>query len=217
VVNGPGAVVVAGLEAEIDAVAEAAGGRGWKSSRLRTSHAFHSRLMEPMLEVFSAVVRGLTFAEPSVPAVSTVTGRPVGVGQWSDAESWVDQVRKPVRVADALAALDGVTRFVELGPDGELSALVQPPYAVPGPLPPRPQELERGGRQLARSLSPVQRRRVDRDAEDAPGRERREHGGDFVTVAAHQRRRDGVGLLHERGQHAVRAEFDEPGDAVEGH
>ncbi|MED7947490.1 acyltransferase domain-containing protein, partial [Streptomyces sp. BE303] len=39
VVNGPGAVVVAGLEAEIDAVAEAAGGRGWKSSRLRTSHA----------------------------------------------------------------------------------------------------------------------------------------------------------------------------------
>ncbi|MEE1827190.1 acyltransferase domain-containing protein, partial [Streptomyces sp. BE20] len=95
VVNGPGAVVVAGLEAVIDAIAEAAGGRGWKTSRLRTSHAFHSRLMEPMLEDFRAVVRGLSFAEPSVPAVSSVTGRPVGLGQWSDPEYWVDQVRKP--------------------------------------------------------------------------------------------------------------------------
>ncbi|MED7947278.1 SDR family NAD(P)-dependent oxidoreductase, partial [Streptomyces sp. BE303] len=101
---------------------------------MRTSHAFHSRLMEPMLEDFRAVVRGLSFSEPSVPAVSSVTGRPVGVGQWSDPEYWVDQVRKPVRFADALAALDGVTRFVELGPDGVLSALVQQPDAVTAPL-----------------------------------------------------------------------------------
>ncbi|WP_329947319.1 hypothetical protein, partial [Streptomyces sp. BE303] len=43
VVKGAGAVVVAGLEAEIEAVAEAAGGRGGQSSRLRRSHAFHSR------------------------------------------------------------------------------------------------------------------------------------------------------------------------------
>ncbi|WP_329947506.1 acyltransferase domain-containing protein, partial [Streptomyces sp. BE303] len=111
-------MVVAGLEAEIDAVAEAAGERGWKTSRLRTSHAFHSRLMEPMLEDFLSVVRSLAFSEHSVPAVSSFTGRQVGVGQWSDPEYWVDQVRKPVRFADALEALDGVTRFVELGPDG---------------------------------------------------------------------------------------------------
>ncbi|MED7947434.1 acyltransferase domain-containing protein, partial [Streptomyces sp. BE303] len=134
VVNGPGAVVVAGLEAEIDAVAEAAGERGWKSSRLRTSHAFHSRLMEPMLEDFRAVVRSLAFAEPSVPVVSSVTGRHVGLGQWSDPEYWVDQVRKPVRFADALNALDGVTTYVELGPDAVLSALVQQPDAVTAPL-----------------------------------------------------------------------------------
>ncbi|MED7947440.1 hypothetical protein, partial [Streptomyces sp. BE303] len=53
------AVVVAGLEAEIEDVDEDAGGRGWNSSRLSTSHAFHSRLMEPMLEDFRAVVRGV--------------------------------------------------------------------------------------------------------------------------------------------------------------
>ncbi|WP_443035350.1 acyltransferase domain-containing protein, partial [Streptomyces sp. BE20] len=103
-VNGPAAVVVAGLEAESDAVAEAAGGRGWKTRRLRTSPAFHSRWREPMLEDFRAGVRSLSVAEPSAPAVSSVTGRSVGVGQWSDPEYWVAQVRMPVRFADALVA-----------------------------------------------------------------------------------------------------------------
>ncbi|MEU8280267.1 SDR family NAD(P)-dependent oxidoreductase, partial [Microbispora bryophytorum] len=131
VVNGPAAVVVAGLEADIEAVAAAAAGRGWKSSRLRTSHAFHSRLMEPMLAGFRSVVTGLVFAEPSLPVVSTVTGRPVVPGQWSDPEYWVEQVRKPVRFADALGALEDVSRFVELGPDGVLSALVSDAVAVP--------------------------------------------------------------------------------------
>ncbi|WP_217145647.1 type I polyketide synthase, partial [Streptomyces sp. AC627_RSS907] len=130
VVNGPGSVVVAGCEADIDRVA----GRGWKTSRLRTSHAFHSRLMEPMLAEFRAVVRGLDFSEPSVPAVSTVSGRVVEPGQWSDAEYWVEQVRRPVRFADAISALDDVTRFVELGPDAVLSALVQQPETVAVPL-----------------------------------------------------------------------------------
>ena len=78
--------------------------------------------------------RGLSFAEPLVPVVSTVTGRPVEPGQWSDPEYWVEQVRKPVRFADALAALEGVSRFVELGPDGVLAALVQQPDAVAVPL-----------------------------------------------------------------------------------
>ncbi|WP_302185204.1 type I polyketide synthase, partial [Streptomyces sp. AC627_RSS907] len=130
VVNGPGSVVVAGCEADIDRVA----GHGWKTSRLRTSHAFHSRLVEPMLAEFRAVVRGLSFSEPSVPAVSTVSGRVVEPGQWSDPEYWVEQVRRPVRFADAISALDGVTRFVELGPDAVLTALVQQPETVAVPL-----------------------------------------------------------------------------------
>ncbi|MEU8280229.1 SDR family NAD(P)-dependent oxidoreductase, partial [Microbispora bryophytorum] len=122
---------MAGLEADIEAVAAAAAGRGWKTSRLRTSHAFHSRLMEPMLAGFRSVVTGLVFAEPSVPVVSTVTGRPVVPEQWSDPEYWVEQVRRPVRFADAVSTLGGVARFVELGPDGVLSALVQDAVAVP--------------------------------------------------------------------------------------
>ncbi|MFE7558760.1 type I polyketide synthase [Kitasatospora sp. NPDC057500] len=133
-VNGSASVVLSGPEAAIDAAETVAAERGWKSSRLRTSHAFHSRLMDPMLDEFRTVVAGLTFAESSVPVVSSVTGRPVEPGQWSDPEYWVRQVREPVRFADALAALDGVTRYVELGPDGVLSALVQQPEALTAPL-----------------------------------------------------------------------------------
>ncbi|WP_254406740.1 type I polyketide synthase, partial [Streptomyces sp. AC627_RSS907] len=118
-VNGPSSVVVSGLAADVGRVA----GRGWKTSRLRTSHAFHSRLMEPMLEEFARVVRGLRFSEPVVQAVSTVTGALVTAGQWSDPEYWVRQVREPVRFADAMAAWDA-DRVLELGPDGVLAGLL---------------------------------------------------------------------------------------------
>ncbi|WP_275937222.1 type I polyketide synthase, partial [Streptosporangium subroseum] len=135
-VNGPDAVVVSGSEAEIGRVAAVAAERGWKTTRLRTSHAFHSRLMEPMLAEFRRVLRFLTFREPKLPIVSTVTGRLVESGQWSDPEYWVEQVRSPVRFADALAALDGVTNYVELGPDAVLTALARQaaPEAVCVPL-----------------------------------------------------------------------------------
>ncbi|SNT10733.1 Acyl transferase domain-containing protein, partial [Streptosporangium subroseum] len=122
-VNGPASVVVSGIEDDIERIAELAVERGWKTNRLRTSHAFHSRLMEPMLAEFRAVVETLSFAEPVIPAVSTVTGRPVEPGQWIDPGYWVDQVRRPVRFADAVTALDA-GRVLELGPDGVLTALV---------------------------------------------------------------------------------------------
>ncbi|MEV4296121.1 type I polyketide synthase, partial [Microbispora rosea] len=128
-VNGPSAVVVSGLVADIERVAGLAGERGWKTSRLRTSHAFHSRLMEPMLAEFRRLLRFLTFHEPKLPIVSTVTGLPVERGQWTDPDYWTEQVRRPVRFADALAALDGVTNFVEVGPDAVLTALAR--QAIP--------------------------------------------------------------------------------------
>ncbi|WP_344820649.1 type I polyketide synthase, partial [Actinoplanes cyaneus] len=105
-VNGPTAVVVSGHEADVAAVEQGA----WKTRRLRTSHAFHSRLMEPMLAEFRAVVAGLTF-QP-------------GHERWSDPAYWVAHVRDTVRFADAVAAHDDV-RFVELGPDAVLSAMVE--------------------------------------------------------------------------------------------
>ncbi|HEV7649802.1 MAG TPA: type I polyketide synthase, partial [Actinophytocola sp.] len=116
-VNGPRSVVLAGAETAVLAVA----GRFEKSKRLAVSHAFHSPLMEPMLDEFRAVAESQTYHEPAVDIVSTVdTDEPVNTPAY-----WVRQVRQGVRFADAVAELvaRGVTAAVELGPDGVLSAM----------------------------------------------------------------------------------------------
>jgi acyl transferase domain-containing protein/acyl carrier protein len=114
-VNGPQSVVVAGAEAAVQAVVDRFEGR--KTSRLTVSHAFHSPLMEPMLDDFAAVVRELEFSEPRIPMLSPV----------AEPEYWVRHVRDAVRFADQIAELDvqGVTRFLEVGPGGVLTALTR--------------------------------------------------------------------------------------------
>ncbi|MEU9152749.1 type I polyketide synthase [Streptomyces sp. NPDC048417] len=120
-VNGVRSVVVSGVESGVVAVADAARERGWRHTRLRVSHAFHSPLMEPVLERFREAISGVTFASPSIPFVSTVD---VGTAP-VDADYWVRNVRDTVRFADAVAHLheQGVTRFVEVGPDAALTAV----------------------------------------------------------------------------------------------
>ncbi|MFC4044716.1 type I polyketide synthase [Dactylosporangium siamense] len=115
-VNGPDAVVVSGDEAAVEAVAA----RFEKTRRLKVSHAFHSARMDGMLDAFREVLSTVTFNPPAVPIAATSTG------EVTDPEYWVRQVRGTVRFADAANALKakGVTTFLEVGPDGILSALV---------------------------------------------------------------------------------------------
>ncbi|OXM42739.1 beta-ketoacyl synthase, partial [Amycolatopsis thailandensis] len=113
-VNGPTSLVLSGAEEPTLAVVARFDGR--KTKRLDVSHAFHSVLMEPMLDEFAAVVRGLEFSEPRVPMLSPVT----------DPAYWITHVRDTVRFADAVETLraEGVTKFLEIGPDAVLSPLV---------------------------------------------------------------------------------------------
>ncbi|SNX56504.1 acyl transferase domain-containing protein [Streptomyces sp. TLI_55] len=122
-VNGPTSVVVSGDEDAVTALAASLGGR---STRLRVSHAFHSPLLDPMLAEFRAVAETVTYRRPSVPVVSTVTGRPEP-DALATADHWVRQVRETVRFADAVnwLAEAGVTAFVEAGPAAALSVAAE--------------------------------------------------------------------------------------------
>ncbi|GHC89958.1 type I polyketide synthase [Streptomyces flavofungini] len=124
-VNGPSSVVVSGVAADVEAVAERWRAAGRKVSRLKVSHAFHSPLMDPMLDEFRAVVEGIECGEPEIPIVSTLTGQLATVEELASPEYWVRHVRASVRFHDAVVALreQGTDVFVEVGPGGTLSAL----------------------------------------------------------------------------------------------
>ncbi|MCA2219496.1 type I polyketide synthase, partial [Jidongwangia harbinensis] len=106
-VNGPRSVVVSGPVDKVEAVAATFA----RSRRLEVSHAFHSSLMDPMLDEFRAVVESLVFNEPTIPLVKDV----------SDPDYWVRHVRDTVRFADDVRAAGEVARFVEIGPDAFLA------------------------------------------------------------------------------------------------
>ncbi|MFC4035395.1 SDR family NAD(P)-dependent oxidoreductase [Streptomyces polygonati] len=128
-VNGPSTVVLSGETDAVSAVAERLRERGRRVSRLRVSHAFHSPRMDPMLDRLRKVAEGLTFHEPEIPLVSTVTGRPVTGAELAVPAYWAEQARRPVRFHDAVLHMagDGVRTFLDLGPDGVLSALAADP------------------------------------------------------------------------------------------
>ena len=124
-VNGPRAVVVSGDTDALELWGEQWHERGRKTTRLRVSHAFHSPRMEPMLTELRELADSIAYAPAQIPIVSNVTGR-LSVGEeLASGEYWAHHVRETVRFADGIEVLahSGVTRFLELGPDGVLSAM----------------------------------------------------------------------------------------------
>ena len=144
-VNGPGTCVVAGPPAAIADLAARLSEQDVASKALRTSHAFHSAMMEPVLAEFAAAVAAVPRAAPRLPFLSNVTGDWVTAARATDPGYWAEHVRAPVRfgacVATVLAAA-GDSAFVECGPGRQLSGLasmqvprdrLQPQPSLPGP------------------------------------------------------------------------------------
>jgi len=123
-VNSPMQTIVSGAAAAVDALVQSLGPQVVASARpLHVSHAFHSPLIEPMLDEFERVARGVTFRTPAIPLISNVTGRIVsGV---LDAKYWRDHTRAAVRFADsvAMAKQAGCSVFLEVGPHPTLVTL----------------------------------------------------------------------------------------------
>ncbi|MFI6932520.1 SDR family NAD(P)-dependent oxidoreductase [Streptomyces sp. NPDC050287] len=126
-VNGPRSVVVSGERDAVLALAAGFEARGRRTVRLRVGHAFHSPLVEPMLDDFRRVAEGLAFRPPRIPVVSTVTGRPAEAEELCSPEYWVRHARLPVRFADAVRRLrdNGVGAFLEIGPGATLTAAAE--------------------------------------------------------------------------------------------
>ncbi len=132
-INGPTSVVLSGDEDAVTAVGERCAGWGRRVKRLSVSHAFHSPRMDGMIDDFRRVVGGLAFDRPRIPFVSTVTGELADADVLCDPEYWVQHIRRPVRFSAGIAALraEGVASFVEIGPDGVLTAMVPECLAAP--------------------------------------------------------------------------------------
>ncbi len=126
-VNGPTSVVVSGDTGAIEELETRVKSAGQRAKRLTVSHAFHSPLMDPMLDDFATVARTVTFHAPTLPIVSDVTGEPVEAGLIRTPEYWVRHVRETVRFADGMESLRtrGATTFLELGPAGVLTAMAR--------------------------------------------------------------------------------------------
>ena len=126
-VNGPSSVVLSGEEDGVCQVADLWRERSRKTKRLRVSHAFHSHRMDGMLDRFAEVVGEISFGSPQIPIVSNLTGETVDAERLCSVDYWVRHVRDTVRFGEGIEWLGtrGVHRFLELGPDGALSAIAR--------------------------------------------------------------------------------------------
>ena len=116
--NGPENVVITGPEADVDSVVARLQAEGVRGERLRVSHAFHSSLMEPVLEPFRQVSATVAFAAPRVTLVSNLTGGAVGRQELSAPDYWSRHLRQPVQFERGMQTLaqGGGALFVEIGP-----------------------------------------------------------------------------------------------------
>ena len=123
-VNGPASVVISGSEETVTAIADRLRAEGRRVHRLAVSHAFHSPLMDPMIEEFGTVARGLTIGRATIPIVSNLTGQQAE-DDFGTAAYWQRHIRDAVRFADSVQFVHaaGVTRFVEVGPNSLTAAI----------------------------------------------------------------------------------------------
>ncbi len=136
--NGPSLAVVSGKPSAVADVEAELAGRGVRTRRLRTSRAFHSPLVQPILGAIERAGAALRPAAPACRLASNVSGSLFAAGDAPTGAYWAHQARQPVRFADNLrAAFDhGCTVLLELGPDPVLigmSRAVEPEGVVSAP------------------------------------------------------------------------------------
>jgi len=130
-VNGPALCVVSGPEPAVAALSTGLAAEGISLRRLRTSHAFHSAMMEPVLGPFAERVARTARRPPAIPLLSNLTGGWMSADEATDAEYWARHLRETVRFADGVSRLlsdpmaGGPPVLLEVGPGRTLASLVK--------------------------------------------------------------------------------------------
>jgi len=126
-VNSSSMCVISGPQPDIETFARQLKEKGIDSTRLHTSHAFHTRMMEPMLEEFETVVKRIHLNKPTIPYLSNLTGTWISVEDAADPAYWAKHIRGTVRFEEGLKELlkeeHGV--FIEVGPGKALATFVR--------------------------------------------------------------------------------------------
>lgn len=126
-INGARTCVISGALGEVEKLEARLNADGVSSRRLQTSHAFHSTLMEPILDEFAKIVRRAKLQRPAIPYVSNLTGDWIKPDQAIDPGYWARHLRETVRFSDGLSRLleEPEHIFVELGPGQTLCTLLR--------------------------------------------------------------------------------------------
>jgi acyl transferase domain-containing protein/acyl-CoA synthetase (AMP-forming)/AMP-acid ligase II/acyl carrier protein len=125
-VNGPAHVVLSGDSAAIREIESILVGRDIGVQALKVSHAFHSQLMQPMVEDFGRVAAGVHYQAPTVEVISSVTGVRAG-DEIATADYWRGQVLAPVRFSKAMESLGALKldAFIEIGSKPVLTTMAR--------------------------------------------------------------------------------------------
>ncbi|MEU7444379.1 SDR family NAD(P)-dependent oxidoreductase, partial [Streptomyces sp. NPDC044780] len=119
--NTPGNTVISGPTEPVTEISALWAAKGRKTRTLTVSHAFHSLLMDPILEPFRDQISGLTYHPPTIPLISNLTGQPAD-DHITTPDYWVQHIRQPVHFHQAITHTAPQTRiFLELGPDPTLT------------------------------------------------------------------------------------------------
>ena len=126
-INGPEQCVVSGPTDAVQAFARELEKRSVPSRLLHTSHAFHSAMMDPMLDSFRAHLTKVTLREPKIPYISNVTGTWITAGEATSPDYWTKHLRNTVRFSEGLSELfrEPAKIFLEVGPGQALTSLTR--------------------------------------------------------------------------------------------
>jgi acyl transferase domain-containing protein len=124
--NSPTLTVVSGDDAAIAAFAATLDAKGIANRKLHTSHAYHSPMMEPVVEPFAATVAQVPRNAPEKRWISSLTGAPITDEEAVDPRYWARQLREPVQFAKGIGELvDAHVALVEMGPGQALATLAR--------------------------------------------------------------------------------------------